>query len=117
MDDFGTGYSSLSYLRAFPFDKIKIDRSFVADLASHEDSHAIIEAVIGLGHSLGMETTAEGIETEEQLAIVRAQGCKEVQGFLFSPPISSAGADELVKAFDGRRTAAPRATHPARKAG
>jgi diguanylate cyclase (GGDEF)-like protein len=117
MDDFGTGYSSLSYLRAFPFDKIKIDRSFVADLASREDSHAIIEAVIGLGRSLGMETTAEGIETEEQLAIVRAQGCKEVQGFLFSPPISATGADELVKAFDHKSTATLRARKPARKAG
>ncbi|RYE98000.1 MAG: bifunctional diguanylate cyclase/phosphodiesterase, partial [Oxalobacteraceae bacterium] len=75
MDDFGTGYSSLSYLRSFPFDKIKIDRSFMRDLKSKGDSLAIIKAVIGLGHSLGMSTTAEGIETEEQLAAVREQGC------------------------------------------
>jgi diguanylate cyclase (GGDEF)-like protein len=87
MDDFGTGYSSLSYLRSFPFDKIKIDRSFIRDLASRADSQAIIHAVIGLGHSLGMSTTVEGVETEEQLALVRAQGVSEVQGFLFSPPI------------------------------
>jgi diguanylate cyclase (GGDEF)-like protein len=87
MDDFGTGYSSLSYLRAFPFDKIKIDRSFMRDLESRGDSLAIIKAVIGLGHSLGMSTTAEGVETEEQLQAVREQGCNEVQGFLFSPPL------------------------------
>ena len=87
MDDFGTGYSSLSYLRAFPFDKIKIDRSFMRDLESRGDSLAIIKAVIGLGQSLGMSTTAEGVETEEQLKAVREQGCNEVQGFLFSPPL------------------------------
>ena len=87
MDDFGTGYSSLSYLRAFPFDKIKIDRSFMRDLESRGDSLAIIKAVIGLGHSLGMSPTAEGVETEEQMQAVREQGCNEVQGFLFSPPL------------------------------
>ena len=87
MDDFGTGYSSLSYLRSFPFDKIKIDRSFMADLTTRNDSRAIIKAVIGLGQSLGMVTTAEGVETEEQLAMVRDFGVSEVQGFLFSPPL------------------------------
>ncbi|UYN98720.1 MAG: EAL domain-containing protein [Devosia sp.] len=87
MDDFGTGYSSLSYLRSFPFDKIKIDRSFMRDLTARADSQAIIRAVIGLGQSLGMMTTAEGVETEEQLAMVRAEGVSEVQGFLFSPPL------------------------------
>ncbi len=89
MDDFGTGYSSLSYLRSFPFDKIKIDRTFMRDLKSKGDSLAIIKAVISLGQSLGMSTTAEGIETEEQLMAVRDQGCNEVQGFLFSPPVSA----------------------------
>ena len=87
MDDFGTGYSSLSYLRSFPFDKIKIDRSFMRDLTSRADSQAIIKAVIGLGQALGMTTTAEGVETEEQLAMVREHGVSEVQGFLFSPPL------------------------------
>ena len=87
MDDFGTGYSSLSYLRSFPFDKIKIDQSFVKDLSAKEDSRAIVTAVIGLGRSLGMSTTAEGVETEAQLDLVREQGCTEVQGFLFSPPL------------------------------
>jgi diguanylate cyclase (GGDEF)-like protein len=96
MDDFGTGYSSLSYLRAFPFDKIKIDRSFMRDLASRTDSQAIIQAVIGLGRSLGMSTTAEGIETEEQLAMVREHGCSEVQGYLFSPPLPSAALTSLL---------------------
>jgi diguanylate cyclase (GGDEF)-like protein len=96
MDDFGTGYSSLSYLRSFPFDKIKIDRSFMDGIGPREDSLAIIKAVIGLGQSLGMSTTAEGIETEEQLAAVRAQGCNEVQGFLFSPPLPASGVTMLL---------------------
>jgi diguanylate cyclase (GGDEF)-like protein/PAS domain S-box-containing protein len=86
MDDFGTGYSSLSYLRSFPFDKIKIDRSFVNDLTQRPDCMAIIHAVVGLGESLGISTTAEGVETPEQLERLRAEGCTEAQGFLFSPP-------------------------------
>ncbi len=86
MDDFGTGYSSLSYLRSFPFDKIKIDQSFVRELAERPDCMAIIKAVAGLGISLGIATTAEGVETEEQLSRLRAEGCTELQGFLFSPP-------------------------------
>ncbi len=86
MDDFGTGYSSLSYLRSFPFDKIKIDRSFVRELAERPDCVAIVRAVTGLGASLGIATTAEGVETREQLERLRREGCTEVQGFLFSPP-------------------------------
>jgi EAL domain-containing protein (putative c-di-GMP-specific phosphodiesterase class I) len=87
MDDFGTGYSSLSYLRSFPFDKIKIDRCFVADLAdASEDSRAILRAVAGLGLSLGITTTAEGVETKEQVDRVRQEGCTETQGYYFSPP-------------------------------
>jgi diguanylate cyclase (GGDEF)-like protein len=86
MDDFGTGYSSLSYLRSFPFDKIKIDRSFISELGKENDAVAIIRAVMRLGSSLGMITTAEGVETEEQLEILRAEGCMEVQGYLFSRP-------------------------------
>jgi diguanylate cyclase (GGDEF)-like protein len=96
MDDFGTGYSSLSYLRSFPFDKIKIDRSFMNGVGDAEDSLAIIKAVIGLGQSLGMSTTAEGVETEAQLDAVRAQGCSEVQGFLFSPPLPASGLAALL---------------------
>jgi diguanylate cyclase (GGDEF)-like protein len=86
MDDFGTGYSSLSYLRSFPFDKIKIDRSFVSELGKENDCVAIIRAVTRLGSSLGMVTTAEGVETEQQLEVLRAEGCVEVQGYLFSRP-------------------------------
>ena len=96
MDDFGTGYSSLSYLRSFPFDKIKIDRSFMRDLTSRDDSQAIIKAVIGLGQSLGMSTAAEGVETEEQLEMVRGHGASEVQGFLFSPPLPPAALANLL---------------------
>jgi len=86
MDDFGTGYSSLSYLRSFPFDKIKIDQSFVRDLCAKPDSIAIVRAVTGLGTSLGMMTTAEGVETHAQLAQLRAECCTEVQGYLLSRP-------------------------------
>ncbi len=86
MDDFGTGYSSLGYLRKFPFDKIKIDRSFVQDLSANSDSIAIVRAVANIGSALGMATTAEGVETEEELAQLRSEGCTEVQGYLFSEP-------------------------------
>ena len=86
MDDFGTGYSSLSYLRSFPFDKIKIDRSFVHDLFNTGEAMAIVRAVSGLGRNLGMATTAEGVETVQQLGQLRSEGCSEVQGFLFSAP-------------------------------
>ncbi|UHC17373.1 EAL domain-containing protein [Methylobacterium currus] len=89
MDDFGTGYSSLGYLRAFPFDKIKIDRAFVADLSVRTDALAIVRAVTTLADSLGMTTTAEGVETEEQLAQLRAAGCTEVQGYLVSRPVAA----------------------------
>ncbi|MBO4227042.1 EAL domain-containing protein [Bradyrhizobium neotropicale] len=86
LDDFGTGYSSLSYLRSFPFDKIKIDRSFVSDLATREDSMAIVRAVTGLGKSLGIVTTAEGVETDAQFKLLRREGCTQAQGYLFSAP-------------------------------
>ena len=86
MDDFGTGYSSLSYLRSFPFDKIKIDRSFISDIVHSDQSLAIVQAVTSLGTTLGMATTAEGVETREQLEHLRAQGCTEIQGYYFSPP-------------------------------
>jgi diguanylate cyclase (GGDEF)-like protein len=84
MDDFGTGYSSLSYLRSFPFDKIKIDRSFVHNLSANEDSMAIIRAVTGLGSSLGMTTTGEGVETRDELDYLKREGCTEAQGYFFS---------------------------------
>ncbi|MBA9064438.1 diguanylate cyclase (GGDEF)-like protein [Methylobacterium fujisawaense] len=98
MDDFGTGYSSLSYLRSFPFDKIKIDRSFVKDLTSKPDGEAIIRAIAGLGKSLGMTTVAEGVETAEQMQRIRLEGCTDVQGYLISKPVP---AEDLRQVFAG----------------
>jgi EAL domain-containing protein (putative c-di-GMP-specific phosphodiesterase class I) len=100
MDDFGTGYSSLSYLRSFPFDKIKIDRSFVRELGKKDDCVAIIRAVLALGSSLGMITTAEGVETDEQLDILRAEGCMQVQGYLFSRPIQARGIPAMLRQLE-----------------
>jgi len=100
LDDFGTGYSSLSYLRSFPFDKIKIDRSFVSELATRQDSMAIIRAVTGLGRSLGIVTTAEGVENHTQLELLRREGCTQVQGYLFSTPRP---ASEVVDMLSPRR--------------
>jgi diguanylate cyclase (GGDEF)-like protein/PAS domain S-box-containing protein len=96
LDDFGTGYSSLSYLRSFPFDKIKIDRSFVHELATRDDSMAIVRAVTGLGRSLGIVTTAEGVETDAQFDLLRREGCTQVQGYLFSPPRPAAEVEEML---------------------
>jgi diguanylate cyclase (GGDEF)-like protein len=96
MDDFGTGYSSLSYLRKFPFDKIKIDRSFVRDLSETDDCIAIVRAVMDLGYGLGMSTTAEGVETVEQLAHLRREGCIEAQGYLISPPRPAGAVAEML---------------------
>ncbi|MFY8210384.1 MAG: putative bifunctional diguanylate cyclase/phosphodiesterase [Caulobacter sp.] len=94
MDDFGTGYSSLSYLRSFPFDKIKIDQTFVRDILHDSDAMAIIKAVLDLGASMGVTTTAEGVETLEQLNALRSQGCAEIQGYFISRP---APASEIAK--------------------
>jgi len=102
MDDFGTGYSSLSYLRSFPFDKIKIDQSFVRDLSDNTDAAAIVRAVARLGSSLGMATTAEGVETGDQLARLRAEGCTEVQGYLFSKPRPASEVAGLLQRLDHR---------------
>jgi diguanylate cyclase (GGDEF)-like protein len=97
LDDFGTGYSSLSYLQAFPFDKIKIDRSFVVALRSRPGAAAIVKAIIDLAGALGMETTAEGVEEASQLATLRSQGATSIQGFLFSPGIQAHEATRLLK--------------------
>ncbi|MEH2554181.1 diguanylate cyclase (GGDEF)-like protein/PAS domain S-box-containing protein [Bradyrhizobium algeriense] len=96
LDDFGTGYSSLSYLRSFPFDKIKIDRSFVSELATREDSMAIVRAVTGLGKSLGIVTTAEGVETDAQFDLLRQEGCTQAQGYLFSRPRPAADVENML---------------------
>ena len=106
MDDFGTGYSSLSYLRRFPFDKIKIDQSFVRGMAEHEDCSAIVRAVIGLGRSLGMAVNAEGVETAGQLSALRAEGCGEVQGYLFSKPKPAGEVAEMLR-LHGNATLRP----------
>ncbi|WP_438390494.1 putative bifunctional diguanylate cyclase/phosphodiesterase [Caballeronia sp. DA-9] len=87
LDDFGTGYSSLSYLRSFPFDKVKIDKSFIRDIATDGDALAIVRAIIGMAKSLGMIVVAEGVETDAQLALVRSEGCTRVQGYLYSRPL------------------------------
>jgi diguanylate cyclase (GGDEF)-like protein len=101
MDDFGTGYSSLSYLRRFPFDRIKIDQSFVRDMPSKSDCSAIVRAVASLGRELGMATTAEGVETWEQLDLLVSAGCSEIQGYLFSPAVTGdAVADIRVSIAD-----------------
>jgi diguanylate cyclase (GGDEF)-like protein/PAS domain S-box-containing protein len=107
MDDFGTGYSSLSYLRSFPFDKIKIDQSFVRDLDANRDAQAIIRSIVSLGIGLGVTITAEGVETEAELRCLRSEGCHEGQGFLFSRARPNAEIVGLLQAQCGADFAAP----------
>lgn len=101
MDDFGTGYSSLTYLQCFPFDKIKIDRSFVKDITENAGSLNIVRAVAGLANGMGMTATAEGVETKEQLDSIASEGCTEMQGFLFSQPLP---VREIERLFLPRRS-------------
>ncbi len=101
MDDFGTGYSSLSYLRSFPFDKIKIDQSFVRDLGANPDAQAIVRSIISLGKGLGVTITAEGVETEAELSCLRNEGCHEGQGYLFSRARPNAEIISLLQAQHG----------------
>ncbi len=105
MDDFGTGYSSLGYLRSFPFDRIKIDKSFIDDISESKESLAILRAVVGLGSSLNIATTAEGVETAHQLELLRSEGCTEVQGYFFTPPISAVEVKKLLASFAGEAKA------------
>jgi diguanylate cyclase (GGDEF)-like protein/PAS domain S-box-containing protein len=100
LDDFGTGFSSLGYLQRFPFSKIKIDRAFISDLPASEESQAIVRSVIGLGKSLGMKVTAEGVETPEQLAWIR-NGCDEAQGYLLSRPVSARDVPRVLAELNG----------------
>ena len=116
LDDFGTGYSSLSYLQRFPFDKIKIDRCFVTDIAEPEGSASIVQAVVNIAAARRMTTTAEGVETEQQRELLRALGCSEMQGYLFSPPKPAADVRQLLLAHQhgptpaGRNRAVPSPT-------
>jgi diguanylate cyclase (GGDEF)-like protein/PAS domain S-box-containing protein len=98
MDDFGTGYSSLGYLQTFTFDTIKIDRSFVGAIERRSEAEAIVRAVVGLGHSLGIRTCAEGVETAGQFAFLEGEGCDEVQGYYFSRPVSASDLARLLAA-------------------
>ena len=99
LDDFGTGYSSLSFLQKFPFDKIKIDRSFINELSStNEESRRIARAVVRFAVSLGKTTTAEGVETEQQLNVLRAEGCVELQGYYFSRPKHASEVTQMMLA-------------------
>ena len=105
MDDFGTGYSSIGYLRSFPFDRIKIDQSFIRDLPGSAESLAILRAVVGLGRSLHIVTTAEGVETQSQLDSLRTEGCTDVQGHIFSQPKPAAEIRELFASLYGQAPA------------
>jgi diguanylate cyclase (GGDEF)-like protein len=107
LDDFGTGYSSIGYLRSFQFDKLKIDQSFVKDLLADEKSLAIVRAIVGLGMSFGMTTTAEGVETEDQRNCLGHEGCNEVQGYLYSKPLPAEDLVALLGKLAAQRLAEP----------
>jgi len=96
IDDFGTGYSSLSYLKRFPIDTLKIDRTFVSDVSTNEDDAAIAKAIVMMGHALDMSVIAEGVETPQQLEYLTSLGCDAIQGYLFSPPLSTQSFTELL---------------------
>jgi EAL domain-containing protein (putative c-di-GMP-specific phosphodiesterase class I) len=102
LDDFGTGYSSLSYLSRFPFDRLKIDKSFVGELERRDDCLAIVRAISSLAHQLDLKTTAEGVETEAQLAAVAAAGCIEGQGYLFSAAVTANAIPALLARLETR---------------
>ena len=105
LDDFGTGYSSLSYLQRFPFDKIKIDRCFVTDIAKPSGSSGIVRAVVNIAAERHMTTTAEGVETLEQQDLLRTLGCTEMQGYLFSPPKPAAEIRQLLSGHRAKTAA------------
>jgi EAL domain-containing protein (putative c-di-GMP-specific phosphodiesterase class I) len=106
LDDFGTGYSSLNYIKRYPVDRIKIDRSFVSQLSADSAAVAIVEAMVRLAHALKIAVTAEGVETEEQKAILKGIGCNAFQGFLLSPPVSPSTLEAMLSAPPATPTAA-----------
>jgi CheY-like chemotaxis protein len=105
IDDFGTGYSSLSYLKRLTVDKLKIDKSFIRDVTENPEDAAIVKAIVQLGHTLQLNIIAEGVETENQLSFLRRAGCDEMQGYLFSRPLTGADCESLLR--EDRRLAAP----------
>jgi EAL domain-containing protein (putative c-di-GMP-specific phosphodiesterase class I) len=111
LDDFGTCFATLNYLRSFPFKKIKIDRSFVRDIPEHHDCVAIVKSVADLARELNMLSVAEGVETAASLAVVRAAGYNEAQGFYFSPPVRASAVRRTVKQCELRLAALDAAPH------
>jgi len=97
IDDFGTGFSSMSYLRRFPIDKLKIDRSFISDLTTNTDAAAIVQAIISLAHSLRLKVVAEGVETAEQLALLREIHCDQFQGFFCSAALPASEIEKFIR--------------------
>ncbi len=97
VDDFGTGYSSIGYLRRFPIDKLKIDRSFITEIATRSDDACIVRAIVSLAHCMKLKVVAEGVETSEQLEILKSLGCDQYQGFYFSPAITANAFEELLR--------------------
>jgi EAL domain-containing protein (putative c-di-GMP-specific phosphodiesterase class I) len=97
VDDFGTGYSSMSCLHRFPLDKLKIDRSFIADLTSSSEAAAVVQGIIALAHSLRLKVIAEGVETVEQMEFLKSHGCDQYQGFYLSPPLTAAAYQKLMR--------------------
>jgi EAL domain-containing protein (putative c-di-GMP-specific phosphodiesterase class I) len=108
LDDFGTGFSSLNYLQRFPFEKIKIDRSFIASLGQSEESEKIVRAIIALGHSLNMTVTAEGVETHSQFGTLGNLKCDQIQGFLLDRPMPKAAVDQLLEVANAASGKSPR---------
>jgi EAL domain-containing protein (putative c-di-GMP-specific phosphodiesterase class I) len=101
IDDFGTGYSSMAYLKRFPINKLKIDQSFVRDLATDPDDAAIVSATLAMGHNLNLTVNAEGVESQQQLAFLKAHGCDEIQGYYFCRPVPPEELGELLRSGRG----------------